>query len=87
MAVNCSVAPRTIEGLAGVTAIEASAAGVTVSVVEPEIFPDVAVIVVVPTPTEVAFPFDPAVLLMVATDPAEELHVTDVVRFCVLLSE
>jgi hypothetical protein len=62
--------------------------GATVRVVEPEMFPDVAVIVVVPAPTEVvAFPFDPAVLLMVATDPAEELQVTDVVRFRMLLSE
>ena len=61
--------------------------GVTVRVVEPEMFPDVAVIVVVPTAFEVAFPFDPAALLMVATDPAEELQITDVVRFRVLLSE
>jgi hypothetical protein len=61
--------------------------GVTVRVVEPEMFPDVAVIVVVPTAFGVASPFDPAALLMVATDPAEELQFTDVVRFCVLLSE
>ena len=60
---------------------------VTVSVVEPEMLPDVAVIVVVPAATEVAIPFDPAVLLMVATDSAEELQVTDVVMFFVLLSE
>ena len=87
MAVNCSLVPRTIEGLVGVTATETSAAGVTVSVVEPEIFPDLAVIVVVPAAFEVAFPFNPAALLMVATDLTEELQVTDVVRFCVLLSE
>ena len=42
-------------------------------------FPDVAVIVVVPAATEVALPIDPAASLMVATDPSEELHVTDVV--------
>ena len=60
---------------------------VTVRTVEPEIFPDLAVIVVVPEATEVAFPFDFAALLMVATDLAEELHVTDVVMFRVLLSE
>jgi hypothetical protein len=50
-------------------------------------FIDVALIVVVPAATEVAFPFDPAVLLMVATDLAEELQITDAVRFRVLLSE
>jgi hypothetical protein len=50
-------------------------------------FPDLAVIVVVPAATEVAFPFDPAALLMVATDPAEELQITDVVMSFVLLSE
>ena len=82
---NCSVAPRTIEGLAGETAMDTS--DMTVKTVEPEIFPDLAVIVVVPAAFEVAFPFNPAALLMVATDPAEELQVTDVVRFCVLLSE
>ena len=60
---------------------------VTVRTAEPEILPDLAVIVVVPTAFEVAFPFDLAALLMVATDLAEELQVTDAVRFCVLLSE
>ena len=84
---NCTVVPRTREGLVGVTVIETSVAGVTVRVVEPEIFPDVAVIVVVPAATEVALPFDFAALLMVATDPSEELHVTEVVMFRVLLSE
>jgi hypothetical protein len=89
VAVNCSVIPRTIEGLAGVTVIETSVAGVTVRTVEPEILPNLAVIVAVPTAFEVAFAFDLATLLMVATDLAEELQVTvtDVVRFCVLLSE
>lgn len=60
---------------------------VTARIVEPEILPDLAVIVVVPTAFEVAFPFDLAALLMAATDFAEELQVTDVVRFRVLLSE
>jgi hypothetical protein len=87
VAVNCSVIPRTIEGLAGVTVIEPRVAGVTVRVVEPEMLPDVAVIIVVPAATDVAFPFDPAVLLMVATDSAEELQITDVVISFVLLSE
>jgi hypothetical protein len=37
VAVNCSVVPFTIEGFAGVTAIDTSAAAVTVRVVEPVI--------------------------------------------------
>jgi len=60
---------------------------VTFSVVEREMLPDVAVIVVVPAAMEMAIPFDPAELLMVATDSAEELQVTDVVMSFALLSE
>src|SRR6266567_4036656 len=59
----------------------------TVREVVPDIPPNVAVIVVVPAPTEAASPFAPCVLLMVATAVAEEPHVTSVVRFCVVLSE
>ena len=44
MAVNCSVAPLVIEGLAGVTAIEVRVGAVTVSLVFPLIEPKVAVI-------------------------------------------
>ena len=42
VAVNCWVFPMVIEGFAGVTAMDASAAGVTVSVVLPETEPEVA---------------------------------------------
>ena len=42
MAVNCSVLPLAIDGFAGVTAIDTSVGGVTVSVVLPETVPDVA---------------------------------------------
>ena len=66
-------------GLVGATAMETNTAGVTVTVVEPEILPDVAVIVAEPLPTAVAFPLLPAALLIVATLVFEELHVTDVV--------
>ena len=59
----------------------------TVRVVEPEILPDLAVIVVVPAAFEVAFPFDLGHLLIVATDLAEELQFTDAVMSFVLLSE
>jgi hypothetical protein len=87
VAVNCSVVPGAMPGLAGVTAIDTSFAEVTVSTVEPEMLPKVAVIVVVPAATGVTIPLEPAVLLIVATDVASELQVTDVVIFCVLLSE
>jgi len=74
-------------GLVGVTAMDASVAAVTVRVDDPEISPDVAVMVVVPAVREVAIPFVPVTLLMVALLTSEELQVTDVVRSCVLLSE
>ncbi len=60
---------------------------VTVSVVEFETLPDVAVIVVVPAATGVASPLEPAVLLIVATEGSDELHVTDEVRFAFVPSE
>ncbi len=56
VAVNCCVVPRAIAGLAGVTAIDTRAAAVTVSVVEPETEPEVAVMVVDPAATLVARP-------------------------------
>jgi hypothetical protein len=87
MAANCLVTPRTIEGLAGITVIKTRVAGVTVKVVEPEILPHWAMIIVVPAAFEVAFPFDLATLLIVATDLAEELQITNVVMSFVLLSE
>lgn len=68
-------------GLAGVTATETSVAVVTVSVVDPDSEPKVAVIVVVPAATGVANPCEPAVLLMVATDVISEFQVTVLVRF------
>ena len=83
VAVNCWVVPSAMLGLVGVTEMDTSVAVVTVRVVDPEMLPDVAVIVVVPAATEVAFPLEP----MVATDVVDELHVTDVVRSCVVLSE
>ena len=87
VAVNCRVVPSTTLGLAGVTAMETSVAAVTVSVVDPETPPDVAVIVVVPAATGVANPSEPAALLIVATPVVDELQVTVVVRFCVVPSE
>jgi hypothetical protein len=74
-------------GLFGVIATETSVAGVMVSVVDPEMLPDVALIVVEPAATDVASPLDPAALLIVATLVLEELQVADAVRFCVELFE
>jgi hypothetical protein len=74
-------------GLAGETSMETSVAGVIVSVVDPDMPPLVAVIVVVPAVTEVASPCEPAALLMAATPAADELQATAVVRFCIVLSE
>jgi hypothetical protein len=63
------------------TAIEANTAAVTVNVAEPLIAPDVAVIVALPCARLVANP----ALLIVAIDVADELQLTLLVRFCVVL--
>ena len=74
-------------GLVGVTARDLSVAAVTVRGVEPEIAPDVAEMVAEPADTAVTEPVEPAVLLTVATAALDELHVTEAVRSCVVLSE
>jgi len=79
--VNCCVAFFAIEGFAGVTAIDTSDAA-TVRFVVPLIEPEVADIVVLPVATPVASP----ALVIVATAVFVELQVTELVRFCVLLS-
>jgi len=86
VAVNCCVVPRAIDGVAGVTAIETSAAALTVNVVDPVTEPEVAVMFAIPWPWLLANPWEPEVLLIVATAVASELHCTVVVMFCVLLS-
>jgi hypothetical protein len=80
------VFPAAIDVVDGVTAIETSTAGVTVSVTPGETMvpmppsPCVAVIVVVPTVSPVAMP----ALLIVAVEALDVFHVTLVVRFCVV---
>ena len=81
MAVNCWVVPLAMLRLVGVIDMDTSVAGVTVSVVEFDMLPDVAVIVVDPVATGVANPFEPTALLMFATPVLDELQVTAVVRF------
>ena len=56
--------------------------GTTVSVVDPLTEFNFAVMLVVPAPALEATPF----VLMVATAGTEELHVTELVMFCVVLS-
>ena len=77
---NCWVYPAATEALAGVTEIEVKTAAVTVKVAEPVIEPDLAVMVVLPGATAVASP----VVLTVAIVVADEVHLTVLVRFCVL---
>jgi hypothetical protein len=71
-----------MEGMAGVTAIETSTAGVIVRLVEPVTDPDVALTVVLPSATAVASPC----ALIVATVLSAVLQVEEVVRSRVLPS-
>ncbi len=73
--------------MVGVTDRETSVAGVTVRVVDPEMLPEVAVIVAVPAAADTASPLEPAVLLIDATPVLDEFQVTVDVRSCVVLSE
>jgi hypothetical protein len=80
VAVNCCFSPAGTDGDAGVTAIDASTAAVTVNVAAPWMVPDVAVIVAVPFATLVTNP----PLLTLATAVADEVHAAVLVRFCVV---
>lgn len=83
MAVNCPELPSGMDELAGVIAIDTKVGAPTVRVVDPLMVPEVAVIAVCPNPTLLA---KPVVLLIVAVAVKDELHATELVRFCVLLS-
>jgi len=90
VAVNCLVVVEAmlISAEAGDTVINTNLAGVTVSVAALEAMPEkLAVIVVVPSEKDVASPFVPDVLLIVAIPVTEEFHITDVVISRVVLSE
>jgi hypothetical protein len=75
-----------MDGAAGVTASETSAAAVTVRVVLPEIPPKVALSVLVPGATAVASPALPLAFETVAALGADEAQVTWVVRSAVVAS-
>jgi hypothetical protein len=81
IAFNGSVVPNANNPLAGVIASDTNAGAPTVSVADPLIVPEVAVIVALPCPAPDAKP-EP---LTVATVGDEEVQVAEV-RFCVLPS-
>jgi hypothetical protein len=83
MAVNCSVNPIAMLGCNGLTATDTSVADVAVTVIEPVIPPNVAVIVDVPAATEVTWPVTPHLAMLVF----DEFHATEFVRSCMLPSE
>lgn len=74
LAANCCAAPSRIVGLEGLTAIDTSAAGVTVSNADPDVELDVAVTLVDPVETLVTKPALPGVLLTVATGPEDDVQ-------------
>jgi hypothetical protein len=80
VAVNCCVLLTPIEAVLGVTAIDVSTAAVTVKVADPLIVPEVAVIVAVPWAMLVANPL----LLTVAIEVVDDVHVAVLVRFLVV---
>lgn len=83
IAVNCSLEPMFSEPDAALTAMDCSVAELTVSTIVFDATPlCVALTLVVPPVRPVARP----VAVIVATAVLEELHVTEVVRFCVLPS-
>ena len=79
VAVNCCVKPLAMLGSSGVTAMDISVAGNTVSVVVPEAPSSVAMMVLAPVAIAVASPL----ALMVAAVVTDEVHVTELVRFAV----
>jgi hypothetical protein len=84
---NCSVVPAAMLGIAGVTAIDTSVAGVTVRVTAGEVIPlSDAVTEEFPGTSVVARPRAVVELLIDITAEFEDIHDTRVVRSCVELS-
>jgi hypothetical protein len=79
---NCCVVPRAVETVEGPIAIDTNVGTVTVKMADPLTEPEVAPILVVPCPRLVARP----ALLIVAVPIADDVHVTEGVKFCVLPS-
>jgi hypothetical protein len=101
VAVNCCAVPLAMPGLVGVTSMDTSVAGVTERVLDPQVLPHDALIVVLPTvlpitcpalcapdKSEARTPFAALVeLSTVATVVSDEAQVTDAVMSFVVLSE
>jgi hypothetical protein len=83
VAVNCTAVPAVADGFAGVTAIDTSVAGVTVSVVELVTEPSVAEMLDDPGARLAARPL----LEMVAAALFDDAQTTEAVMFLVVLSE
>ena len=86
VATNCCAVPNAIEGLAGVTANDTSAAAVTVSVVDPLTPFTLAVMFALPSPAPLATPGVAPPVLIGLTPGVSELHSTVLLMFCVLPS-
>ena len=86
VAVNCWLVPSAIAGVGGLIAIDASAAGFTVSVAAALTPFELIPIVVIPVPSVLANPAVPAVSLIVATVATVELQCPLCVTSCVLPS-
>ena len=86
VAVNSCVVPFAMLGSGGVTSMESRVADVTVSVVVPVSAPKAAVIVVEPTATALARPWEPMAFEIVAIPGSEDDHVADAVRSWVVES-
>ena len=87
VAVYCWVSPTGTFCAAGDTAMDTSAAGITVMTAVPVVEPSVAVMVAAPVALAVARPCDPDVLEIVAVDVDDDDHVTMLVRPTVDRSE
>jgi hypothetical protein len=83
VAVNCIVKPEGMELLVAATAMDCSVAVVTVRVVLPKMFPEVAMMPAEPAPIQVASPLG----AIMATEGVSEDQATEEVRFCDVPSE
>jgi hypothetical protein len=80
VAVSCCVPPITTMGVVGVTAMDTNAGALTVSNVDVFMLPDTAPMALLPFTSDVARP----VVLIVATVVVADVHVTVLLKFCVL---
>ena len=87
VAVNCWFVPFAMLGEVGDTLMDTSVAAVTATVVLPDTFPDIAVMVAEPSATHATSPLEPTSSLTVAAVPFEDRQVTEAVRSFLVASE